>query len=314
MLCLSPAVPLTHTQMGTDDARRLVQARLGGRELTDHTWTVLVRARFDGETPTLEDLRVPGELQKTVAAARELQSLTAGGAPSRRTASRGSGLEGWQRRAVLDSDVAANAARQRDDVQGVRRQIPGWPLTPHDAAAFVAVSRPPALPQRLIVCGSGLTGGSHVIVRHGEVARLAERLAAAYGWQVEQAAWFVVTDLVPLRWPISITYDRANPDRGFTICVATWVPVQAIARSLRRAKARVQAERGRPQPRQRVSERASALVHFMATRKDAASRRVLCRAWNAQAPSQWRYPNDDPRHFWRDYQRAVTRLGLLTVC
>ena len=289
-----------------------MQSKFGDETLTDETWNLLVLSRFSDEPPTLEDLRVPGELQKTVAVARELQSRTPGRVPARRAPSRRSGLEGWQRRAVLDSDSVANAARQREDVKAIRRQIPGWPLSSQDAAKFVAVKRPPALPRRLIDCGSELPGGSHVIVRDGQLAHLAQRLAADYGWQDGVAAWFVVTDLVPIRWPISITQDMAHPDRGFTIRVAPWVPAQAVARSLRRAKARVQPQR----QRQRLSERGSALVRFMATRNGTEPRRVLCRTWNAQAPPRWQYPRDDPRHFWRDYQRAVTRLtvanGLLT--
>ena len=308
-------MPLTNTQKGTDDARRLVQDTLGSdNELTDWAWKLIVLTRFDGENPTREDMG-RGELQKTVAVARELLRRSTDGsqrAHSRRLTSRHSGLEGWQRRALLESETVANAARQRGDVQAVRRLIPGWPLSARDATSFLAIKRPPALPPKLIVCGSNLTGESHVIVRHGRIARLAQQLAADCNWTDDQAAWFIVTDLVPLRWPLSITRDLAHPDRAWTIRVAPWVPVRAIARALQRAKNRV--ECGKPRPRQRLSERASELLQFMATQDVTQPRRVLCRAWNSQAPARWRYPHDDPRHFWRDYQRAQTRLanGLLT--
>ena len=305
-------MPLTHTQTGTPNARQQIEAKLG-RVLSDSIWQALVLTHFWGDPPTIEDLQVRGALSNAVVAVNELLRLDGSQSTRRRVTARRSSLEGWQRRALLESEAVANAARQRGDVQAVRRLVPGWPLSAQDAAAFLAIKRPPALPPQLIVCGSNLTGESHVIVRHGRIARLAQQLAADCEWTDDQAAWFIVTDLGPFRWPLSITRDGAQPDGAWTIRVAPWVPVQAVARAIQRAKARWQSP-GQPRPRQRLSEKSSALVHFMSTRDATVSRRVLCRAWNAQAPARWRYPHDDPRHFWRDYQRAQTRLanGLLT--
>jgi hypothetical protein len=143
-----------------------------------------------------------------------------------------------------------------------------------------------------------------------ELQRLARELVAAHGWTEAQAAWFLLTGAVPVRWPLMVqpVYEEDVTDpkqprsvRRIEIRADAWLPASAISEAYQRA---VRMSRGgRP-----VSERQLRLALFVQERSLAAkppwSR--LRREWN-ESHRRWTYASD--RAFASDARAAVSSVS-----
>ena len=200
-----------------------------------------------------DDVARPQDLARVVRRVREVARvlntpITREGSPRRGARARAAG---WQRRAVLESEAIAARANAEPDVQEFRaRYVPGWPLSQADATTFL---RKPEVPGVLpiIVCPPGLTGGPSVTVEHPRLAQLGQRLATTYGWRPPEAVWFLLSDVVPLRWPLIVDTDTdGDGNVRITVSAALYVPTSAITAAINQLRRRLKARA----TRQRISE------------------------------------------------------------
>ena len=90
-------------------------------------------------------------------------------------------------------------------------------------------------------------------VGHPRLAQLGQRLATTHGRRPPEAVWFLLADMVPLRWPLSVDTDTdGDGNVRITVSAALYVPTSAITAAInelrRRLKARATRQRIKRSP------------------------------------------------------------------
>ena len=133
-------------------------------------------------------------------------------------------------------------------------------------------------------------------------------LARRFPWQQQQAAWFVLTDVVPTVSPLRLSVVRqATRDHihfRVVLEVEPWASADAVQRAYRRAQRDVIGGDNRP-----LGPRSLALFRYLTSQMDSdgilPAWRPLMSAWNSEFPD-WRY--QEVRLFARDSKRALMAL------
>jgi hypothetical protein len=157
-----------------------------------------------------------------------------------------------------------------------------------------------------------------------KLRKICKELVKAHPWNIDEAAWFVLTDDPPLVHPIRAKIDSSTilgSSINYTtisLTVHPWVPPETVQSAYRQVQRRaIGGESGR------IGEKNLNLLQFVAERADAAGNlptgRTLVKEWDKKWKDerpQWCY-GTDTRTFWRDFrsvQNSVTnssRAGLV---
>jgi hypothetical protein len=134
---------------------------------------------------------------------------------------------------------------------------------------------------------------------------VAEALADEYGWEVGEAARFVLTHALPMASPITGEarhWPTTPPRKDIVLTLAPWVSEATLVQAFRHAQRKLSGS----QARSRVSDRNLRIYSFVNERTAGLGWRPpfsqLLAEWNEICPDGEQ--GDTPRHFSRDFHRG----------
>jgi hypothetical protein len=145
----------------------------------------------------------------------------------------------------------------------------------------------------------------------GSLRKICKQLVKAHPWDVDEAAWFVLTGEAPWVPPISARINHSGvlgSSVGYSTISLTFqpcVPADTVESVCRQAQRRVL-----DGDNQRIREKNLKLLRFVTERADAKGNlpagRALVEEWDKKWSNKrpdWCY-GSDTRTFWRDFRRA----------
>lgn len=140
------------------------------------------------------------------------------------------------------------------------------------------------------------------------LAEACNELAAAHRWSVTEAAWLILSGLIPDKRPVRTRWRHTWDHTGqpltalVTVTAKHFVSPNTVARAFERARSMMLLA---PAPRP-VGERALRIFEFVEEHRDQEQKKIpwsaLMREWDQKARPGWAY--EDRGHFMRDYLRA----------
>lgn len=139
-----------------------------------------------------------------------------------------------------------------------------------------------------------------------ELAELGQRLGRYYGWNENDAAWFVLTGEAPTLHPLAASFFMNKSIYGPSYCeltlrVAPWVPAEEVKRTFLRMREQVRDGSGPGT----VGEQRLEVLRFVEEERAKLGQwpgsEILLQTWNQEHP-HWSYP--DYRSFLKAYREA----------